>query len=79
VQHITIYQFPDGRVSLLTAPDALPIEAELADGYVVGPGMGGRLLIFGPAGTQGLTLEGAIESCVVQVPLLAESDKPKRS
>jgi hypothetical protein len=59
---ITIYRTEAGW-SLSNAPGATPVEAELADGYRLGEGLGGASApcIFGRPGQLGMKAKEAID------------------
>jgi hypothetical protein len=71
---VIVYRLRDGTLTLSHVEGAATIEAieaDLADGFRVGEGLGGSSIIriFGPPGTLGMTAAVAIKAGVLTIPL----------
>ena len=66
---VTLYRNGAGIWLLTNEPGAIAVEAELARGYRIGKGLGGRPCVLGPAGTLGLSADEAVRRCVLEIPM----------
>lgn len=66
---VTVYRNAAG-IWQLWGDKATAVEAELAEGYRVGEGLGGQLCIFGKPGQLGMSADEAVRSGVLQIPMV---------